>query len=48
MSALTSVHGELINLILFFLSIAKTIFVCGYVAIPLVLAEVALNLLERR
>jgi hypothetical protein len=48
MTAPPSMHGELINVILFFLSIAKTIFVCGYVAIPLVLAEVALNLLERR
>jgi hypothetical protein len=48
MTALPSIHGELINVILFLRSIAKTIFACGYVAIPLLLAEVALNLLERR
>jgi uncharacterized protein YunC (DUF1805 family) len=34
-----NLHAELVNLWLFVLAIAKTVLMCGYVAIPVALAE---------
>jgi len=40
MNLATSIHGELVNLILFFLCIAKVLAMCGLVAVlPIALVE---------
>jgi hypothetical protein len=42
------VKSEILNLVLFCWCIAKVLFLCGgYIAVPLLLAEIALNLSEK-
>jgi uncharacterized protein YunC (DUF1805 family) len=41
-----NLHAELVNLWLFVLAIAKTVLMCGYVAIPVALADFVLNLFQ--
>jgi hypothetical protein len=44
MTMATSLHAELVNLILFFLCIVKVLLICGLVAVlPLALVETLVN-----